>query len=474
MPKYFKQIILILFIACSSLYSQNTFTQEIEKDTIYRYNTSLRVLDSLLKKSFTHLRDTAFYSSFNKAEVIDLDRMIFFAVDNNPQLKAMQYRIDAERFHSKEFTALPDPMFEAEADMVSTNFKKVGEINFYGSQTFPFPGKLGLAEKSALLNADMIEQEHHNMETEIINMIKKNYYDLYFANQKIQINLDNQQIIKTFVAASEARYSVGKGMQQELFKTQIELAKLVNEENILRQEKKNLLSELTKLTKIRLDENTRFNFSEVDKIYLTYPYNFQLDDNDVTRLVDYAFQSRADLKVLEKKILMSKTDLERSKLDWYPDLNIKLGYKILPFEENNAFNVMLGINLPFAPWSAGRYEHRVLKNEVYIKSAEEEYRNKQNEIRNEIQAAVNDLNSQKRTLDFSYNVLIPQTENSLKSTQYNYETNLTNILDLLDSYKSYQEAKLMYYESLDMYLKVIADLDRLSGMNFKNIEMKMQ
>src|SRR5438034_8220238 len=134
MLKYFKYslpVLLLVFCSFSNSYSQNTFMHELEKDSIYRYNTSLRTLDSLLEKSTAEFKDTSFYNSFRYAEGIDLNQMLFFAVDNNPELKAMQYRIDAERLHSKEFSSLPDPMFETEADYVSTNFKKVGEINFY-------------------------------------------------------------------------------------------------------------------------------------------------------------------------------------------------------------------------------------------------------------------------------------------------------------------------------------------------------
>jgi outer membrane protein TolC len=64
-------------------------------------------------------------------------------------------------------------------------------------------------------------------------------------------------------------------------------------------------------------------------------------------------------------------------------------------------------------------------------------------------------------------VMIPQTENSLKSTQYSYESGMASFLELLDSYRMYQEAKLMYYESVNMFLKMLTDLERVTGMNLK-------
>ena len=69
---------------------------------------------------------------------------------------------------------------------------------------------------------------------------------------------------------------------------------------------------------------------------------------------------------------------------------------------------------------------------------------------------------------YYHDILLPQTENSLKSTQYNYENNMTTFLDLLDSYRMYLDAQNMFYESVTMYLKMISDLEKITGMNFKN------
>ncbi len=167
---------------------------------------------------------------------------------------------------------------------------------------------------------------------------------------------------------------------------------------------------------------------------------------------------------------MNKTDLEMAKLSRMPDFNLKLGYKILPFEEKNAFNIMLGVSIPIAPWTSGKYDYSVKKSEVKIKATNEEIDTKKNEIRNEVVNSVNSLLSAKQTMNYYYTVMIPQTENSLKATQYNYENNMTSFVDLFDSYRMYQEAKLMFYDSVVMYLKMIADIEKATGMNFKNLK----
>jgi outer membrane protein TolC len=453
-------------------YTQNSFNVLLDKDSVYRYNTAIETIDSLIRKNYENFnpKDTAFYNSFGKAEVIDLDRMMYFALTNSPELKSMQYSIESDKLLAGEKDYLPDPMLEFELDDIMSDFKRVGMINFYISQMFMFPGKLELDKKAILNNTAMMEYDLKNDAASMINLVKMNFYDLYLTEQKIKINRENQLIMQNFMTAAEARYSVGKGMQQEVFKSQIEFSRLQNEEYILSGQKKNILSELTRLTKVVIDENTAISFRNIDIDFLLDTDHFKLEGFDTEKLVNYAFKNRADLKSLESKVVMNKTDLEMAKLSRMPDFNLKLGYKILPFEEKNAFSVMLGVSIPIAPWTSGKYDYSIKKSEVKIKATNEEIETKKNDIRNEVVNSVNSLLSAKQTMNYYYTVMIPQTENSLKATQYNYENNMTSFVDLFDSYRMYQEAKLMFYDSVVMYLKMIADIEKATGMNFKNLK----
>jgi cobalt-zinc-cadmium efflux system outer membrane protein len=479
MSKYFLKILNIVLFALlftvllnANSYGQNSFNVLLGSDSLYRYNTAPAILDSLIMKDYTklNLQDTAFDNSFGKAEVIDLDRMVYFALNNNPELKSMRYSIESDKLMAEEKDYLPDPMFEFMLDNIMTDFKKVGMINFYVSQMFPFPGKLELQRKSVLDNTVMMDYDLKNMAANLINKVKMNYYDLFFTEQKLQINYENQLIMQNFITAAESKYSVGKGMQQEVFKSQIEFSKLQNEEYLLKQQKKNTLSELTRLTRTVINENTKVSYKNIDIEYLLDMNHFKLETYDTDKLVKYAFENRADIKALESKVLVNKTDLEIAKLEKMPDFNLKLGYKILNYDPNNAFTVMLGVSIPFAPWTSGKYDYTVKKSEVKIQASAEDIEIKKNEIRNEVVNSVNSLLSAKQTVNYYYTVMIPQTENSLKATQYNYENNMTSFLDLLDSYRMYQEAKLMFYESVTMYLKMIADVENATGMNFKNLK----
>jgi len=463
-----KKILTAIILCTGLVLSQSGFDNYLAKDSVYRYNSSLKVLDSLLSHSGeTYTGDSIFYGSFAKAESITLNQLLFAAVNNNPDLKTINLQIESKKQEANGKAYLPDPMLEFELDDIMSDFKQVGMINFFVSQMIMFPGKLRLEKESVLRTKTMLESEQLEMAVKMMNMVRMDYYDLFLISKQLQVNAESQLLIKTFLSAAEARYSVGKGMQQEVFKAQIEFSKLQNEEYILNSRKKNFFADLARLTKIILDDNAKLLFYDINSDYILDKAAFDLNDKNTMNLINYAFNHRADLLSLKNKILMSKTDLDMAQISKMPDLTFRLGYKILPMLETNAFTFMLGFNIPIAPWTSPKYEYNIRKSEINILSAEQEIESKKNVIRNEITTIVNNLLSAKETMSYYYGVMIPQTENSLKSTQYNYENNMTGFLDLLDSYRMYQDSKIMYWESVTMYLKMIGELEYSTGLNLK-------
>lgn len=461
-------IIILLITGVNCFFAQNGFDNYLSEDSTYYFTSQPKLLNLLLLSGKDESRmDTSFYNSFGKAEVITLNQLLYLTVTNSPELKVYKSKMEGFSKLSGEKSSLPDPMLEIETDNVESNFKKVEMINFYASQHFPYPGKLKLESESALINRGILENEAVN--TAAVNMynVKQQYYELYLNYKNLQLNADNMQLIKVLTGAVESKYAVGKAMQQELLKAQIEMSRLDNEAFILKQSRKGILSELTKLTKTVIDENTFINFSDIDDGYLLDQTSFNFSDADVSRLVDFAFEHRPELKSLKYKINLSRKELEIAELSPMPDFDLKVGYKILPFAERNGFQFMVGINIPFAPWSSGKYKYNIQRNEIEIKVSNEEYEVKQNEIRNEIILVINNMRAAKVNMSYFYNVYIPQTESTLKSTQYSYENNLTSFLDLIDSYRMHQDAEHMYHEALTMYLKLIAELEKVTAINIK-------
>src|SRR4030095_714744 len=186
MFKNIKALFLTLTIVVS-VNAQNGFDSYLAKDSLYRYNSSLKILDSLLVNSSGRC-DTVLNNSFGKAESITLNQLLFAAISNNPELKTIQLQIQSKNYEAEQKAYLPDPEFEFELDDIMTDFTGVGMINFYLSQMFMFPGKLALEKESVLRSKHMLESEQFEKAVEIINEVRMNYYDLYSIQWKLEVN----------------------------------------------------------------------------------------------------------------------------------------------------------------------------------------------------------------------------------------------------------------------------------------------
>ena len=55
----------------------------------------------------------------------------------------------------------------------------------------------------------------------LLKEVKQEYYELLFINQSLEIITKNHSLLENFVKIASTRYSVGKGIQQDVIKSDI-------------------------------------------------------------------------------------------------------------------------------------------------------------------------------------------------------------------------------------------------------------
>jgi len=95
-------------------------------------------------------------------------------------------------------------------------------------QKFPFPGKLGLQESIAAKGADVSTASYRELKNQLVRNVKVLYYDLHFVEQSIITTKKNQILLQEFTKVAETKYAVGKGLQQDVLKAQIELSRITD------------------------------------------------------------------------------------------------------------------------------------------------------------------------------------------------------------------------------------------------------
>src|SRR3989304_897347 len=227
---------------------------------------------------------------------------------------------------------------------------------------FPFPGKLSSMGKAAEANANMFDQGFRALERKILRELKTAYFELYLVQRKIQINAENQDLMRRFVDIANKQYEVGMGKQPDILRAQTELSTLINAGLNLQKEKRSAEAMINTI----LSRPANDPLGYVPDIEATIPlWTFE-------QLRPLALEARPELKSMNFNIEMNKAEHALSKREYFPDFMARVMYKDMAMTSNDFWSVMVGVSIPLSPWSSGKYTSKVLENELNVMRAEED------------------------------------------------------------------------------------------------------
>ncbi len=397
-----------------------------------------------------------------------LNELVKEALQNNPQLRAAHSQTLAEQTKVKQVSAWDPPQvgisfFQTPIQYLNPITNGM-ETDYYIQQMFPFPGKLGNMGDAASSNAKMYGEQYKTLKNKIINDLKSNYYMLYFVEKKIEINKENQDLLKQLNAIALKQYEVGTGKQADVLRAQTELSTLVNSGINLIKEKRNVETMINTILSRPVDSP----LPEIKDIQDTIP-NWTYE-----QLSQLAFQNRPELKAMQFNVDMSKSELKASKLEYYPDFMVQLMYKNMANTSNDFWSAMVGVNIPLAFWSKDKFTGKVQENEININTAQEQKSAMKNMVESDVQNALIKIQSNKNLIDLYKGTVIPQAEQTLQATLAEYQTGKTEFLMFIDAYKMVLTSKLDYYMSVMSYMQSQALLEQAVGLDIKQIKEKIQ
>src|SRR5204862_4147233 len=174
--------------------------------------------------------------------VTSLQGLIEQLEKNNPEIRAAGFRFEAATKRPSQVSTRPEPKLTFVNSGVGQPFSSlsVSEFAYRGigiSQEIPFPGKLALAGEEAQREADSERQNYRSIVLEKTSQLKTTYYDWYFVTKAIEITSKNRDLLDRFEQIARARYTVGKGVQADVLKAQVEVSGLAQQLELLEQKK---------------------------------------------------------------------------------------------------------------------------------------------------------------------------------------------------------------------------------------------
>jgi cobalt-zinc-cadmium efflux system outer membrane protein len=392
--------------------------------------------------------------------VLRLQPLIQEALAVSPEIKAEGKKWDAAKERPPQEGSLDDPMLSFEIINLPTNTFSFSQDDmtmrqFSLSQAFPFPGKLGLRKDVAQREANAIGLGYQDKRNEIIRRVKEVFFELFVIDHSLEVVEKNRELFKEFVKIAETKYSVGKGIQQDVIKAQVELSKLLDEEIRLEQGRQAAGARLNAILN-RAPQTPLGPTEELRKDELRL---------DLKELQTKTLENRPLLKALQEAVERSKAMGALARKRYFPDLTMSVAYGFREdsrlVNRSDMFSAGLSITIPL--YFRSKQDRQVAETSAMIDAAREQYQAARNEVLALVGELVSDLEKGSKLIDLLQTGLIPQARLSLDSAVSGYQVNKVDFLTLLDTRLTLSNFEKEYYRVLGDYQTSLAKLEWVVG-----------
>jgi outer membrane protein TolC len=398
----------------------------------------------------------------DRGEELTLKDALRQALSGNPGLREIQARADAAAAMPPQAGALPDPQLSFGAlNIPANNFNlRQDEMTMMAvgvSQQIPFPGKLGLQEQAAELEAEAASQSVEEARIRLARDVRVRWWKLFYLDRALAVIKDAQSAFQKLVDVALAQYRAGAGLQQDVLIAQLEISKLKDR--------------VLELVGMRHGESARLN------ALLNRPANVPVrlpDRADVlepklqadTALFEKAGQTRPKLAQQRKAIDAARTRLELAHKDYWPDVNVGAGYAFRQDTPEGRYRsdfaeFRLSVNLPVY---AGQKQSKAFdqRNSELLKeqfALEEELRKLQAEITQNLAA----YQHARERLELFEKDIVPQARQTVDSLLAGYRTGQTDMNTLLRAETTAFDYEIQYWEALARSQQALAKLAAAIG-----------
>lgn len=409
-----------------------------------------------------------------------LDSLVRLALSANPAIRAAESRVRAAEAAVGPAGARPDLMLMAglvNFPIADPGFDDFMTMKMIGvSQTFPYPGKLGLRTRAAHRMVSASEARLDQTRRGVIRDVKQEYYELALTDRLLEIVGRNHRVLLDLTRATEASYQVGRAGQEDLLRARIEVVRLGEEAAALRERRREDLARLNALldrpgeTPIegepriprRLVHAAVADSATAIRFISMVPGSRAADSPlpPLAELQDVAIRQNPMLRAHEAGIAAQAARLDLARKAHLPDFDVSL-----QFAQRSGFPDMVSatVSIP-VPLQKGRTQDQfVTEAEADLAALEAGHDAIVNEIRAQIAGLYGDAERDRAQLALYVKAILPQGRAALASSTSGFQVGRTDLLTLLDAQTTLFTYETRYFRVLTDFAKSVAELEAVVG-----------
>jgi cobalt-zinc-cadmium efflux system outer membrane protein len=391
------------------------------------------------------------------AAVLTLDDVIREGLEKNPSVQAAFHQVEAQRRRVPQVRTLPDPTVSTgwagnitpfsvqNGDPSSSRFVSV-------SQQLLYPGKLKLRGEVASKEVEAATWDYEAVRRRVVADLKVAYYDYSFQDKAIQTTQRNKELLQKLANIAEARYRVGKGVQQDVLKSQVEISLLLQKLTVLEQQKRTAQVRLNTL------------LARDPESPLPPAADLPVPEMAISLEALYAQARAADPLLQREQTLVQRSNVAISlaKRDYYPDFTVGYMYQQRPdMPDMNGFT--FGVNIPIFYKTKQREAVRQAAEERI--SAERSRDNRQNELNFELKQQYLAAQASSQLLRLYSEGVVPQSSLALESSMSAYQVGNVDFLTVIGNFTTLLNYQVDYYRELANFDSALARIEALVGVD---------
>ncbi len=389
------------------------------------------------------------------APTINLDDLIREALERNPSVKAAAHAVLASRARVPQVRTLPDPVVTTGwAGNITPYSVQRGDPSSYRGlnvmQELPFPGKLKLRGQIADRETEALRWDFENTRRGVIADVKAAYYEYAYYHKAIEITQKDQDLLGRLTKIADAQYRVGKGMQQDVLRAQVEQSRLLQRLTVLKQQER--------MAQVRL--NTLLNRDPEAAVGEPTPIQKSKFHYTLEEVYQMARDNDPSLKREQRMIERSQLAVNLARKDYRPDFTVGYMYQQRPImPDMHGFTV--GVNLPIF--------YRTKQREAVVEATEEmigarnSLEDRQNSVNFEVKQQYLSAKASEELVQLYSRAVVPQSSLALDSSISSYEVGKLDFLSMISNFQTILEYEIDYYQELTNFETALARLEVLVG-----------
>ncbi|MGE5195577.1 MAG: TolC family protein [Deltaproteobacteria bacterium] len=391
-----------------------------------------------------------------------VEQYVAHALDQNPRVQAARKRIEALANRVPQAAGLEDPTLGVNGYpffpyVLQTAGGRM-TANVVAEQKFPWFGKLDARARAAEAEADVARAELATVELEVIEQVKRAYYELYYVQKAIEITERSRKLLQDFAEIANAKYIVGEVSQQDVLSAQVEVSNLDSELIRLRQQLQGGQARLAALLHVSPDTQLR---AQEELFEEEIP-------RDLERLYEQAIARRPELHAQLAAIRRDRTNVDLAGLQYYPDVTLAAMWggmttsgALSPNADGlSMVNIGAQVNVPIY---RKRLDAGVREAEAQAVSSARQY----DALKDRTQADVKDLYvqalSQRDLVSLFGNDIIPKAEQTLEVSVEAYRVGKTDFLQLIDNWRELLRFEVTLHQLKSQLRQTLSTLERVVG-----------